>query len=736
MEQQLLWAFRRLVEEKASERPLLVVMDEIHRAEEATLKRIGELVAGVVDVPLLVVLGGRPTPDEWLDCFRLATTVRLEPLSPADSATMVEALARGALPPATVAALAVRGGGNPLHLRELVAMVRGHPGQGETQRAGAGDPFAGLGLPPTLQAILAARLDALPPVYKQCLQNVAVLGELATEDQVRVLGTGRPAEALGSLVSLGLVRHRRDGTFEVADPLMRDVAYETLPRQLRGEQHRRAAGVIPNGLDRARHLDRAASYLPGDERLAAEAAAVLAAEAVKLLDANRPIEGVQLLQRAVDLGHNEPRSLLRLARGLSDISSVDEALAIVDRLPADMGDPVLDAERIHTRGGAQLFRDAAKALVDLEEATDRWAALGRTGNEAWAHANRGVALFFTGRSRESEQQLHIALEQFGEVGDRGGQVAVYRFWSLLRPDDPRIVGWLDESLQYAEELGDRSGQLNSLNALSWNQYFRLRLGGPEDIDPLRKIAERTADMAKEMGSPDLQAHALAIMADTARLAGQLDDAARSASTLQELLKGDSTITIRCLSKAVSYATGRARHEPVELPVFPDDPDPIVALSVAIVLQELVLQGEFAVARDLNSRLTVRPPLHTLEHLTAGLLHALVELLDGDPADARPFLTELIHAARRVGAAPALTIGLAMLAEVAVRVDGDPDAATSLLAEIAGMAEIANRPFSGLAGAMVERAQAIIGRPDAADGLVRSARQLAAPALLITRQLAD
>jgi hypothetical protein len=78
----------------------------------------------------------------------------------------------------------------------------------------------------------------------------------------------------------------------------------------------------------------------------------------------------------------------------------------------------------------------------------------------------------------------------------------------------------------------------------------------------------------------------------------------------------------------------------------------------------------------------------------------------------------------------------MLAEVAVRVDGDPDAATSLLAEIAGMAEIANRPFSGLAGAMVERAQAIIGRPDAADGLVRSARQLAAPALLITRQLAD
>jgi class 3 adenylate cyclase/tetratricopeptide (TPR) repeat protein len=720
MEQELLWAFRRLVEEKAGQRPLLVVIDDIHRAEDATLNRIGELVAGVADVPLLVVLGGRPAPRDWLDCFRLATTVHLEPLSPGESATLVEMLARGALPPATVAALAVRGGGNPLHLRELVTTVKGHPG----------DPFGGIGLPPTLQAVLAARLDALPPLYKQCLQNVAVLGELVTDDQVAALGTDRPAEALAALVSMGLLRHHRDGTYEVADPLMREVAYETLPRQLRGEQHRRAADVVPSALDRARHLDRAAGYLPNDAPLAAEAATALAAEALQLLDANRPVEGAPLLQRAVELGHDRPHDIVRLARALSDTSSIDEALATLERLPEDSGDPVLDADRIHARGAAQIFRDAAAALVDLEEATKRWADLGLPRNEAWAHANRGVALFFVGRSGDAERELRTALEQFAPLKDRSGQIAVYRFWSLLRPDDPRVVGWLDEALRYAEELGDRTGQLNSLNALSWNQYFRLRLGGPDDIAPVGELVHRMIQLAEELGSPELHAYSLAIMADMARLAGQLDEAADSASRLKELLKGDSTSPVVFLSSVVSYAVGRARGQSAELPTLPDSPDPIVSLATAILIQELVLQGEFDAARQFSRQLAVRPPLQTLERLTAGLLRGLVDLLDGDPDAARPPVTELVETARRVEAIPALAIGLAMLAEVAVRVDGDRDAADALLAELKDHAP------GGLAEAMVQRAGAVLGRPGAADALRLSARRLAAPALLITHQFEE
>jgi tetratricopeptide (TPR) repeat protein len=711
MEEEHLWALRRLVEEKAEQRPLLVVIDDIHRAEEATLKRTVDLVARLTGVPMLIILAGRPAPGEWLERFRLATTVRLEPLSPAESAAFVETLARGVLPPATVASVALRGGGNPLHLRELATM--------------GGGAFGGFGLPPTLQAVLAARLDALPAPYKQCLQNVAVLGDVATEQQVAILGTAHAEQALPALVGMGLLRHRSDGTYEVADPLMREVAYETLPRQLRGEQHRQAADVVTSSLDRARHLDRAARFLPGDQALMAEAAAALAGEGLKLLDANRPVEGAQLLQRAVQLGHDEPPDLLRLAKALSDTSQVEEALAMLARLPDASGDPVLDAERIHIRGAAQLFRDAATALVDLQEAARRWAALGLPVREAWAHANGGVALFFLGRGRDAEEELTTALAQFGEAGDRSGQIAVYRFWSLLRPDDPRVAGWLDEALRYASELGDRSSQLVSLNALTWNRYFRLRLGGPDDIAPAMELAGRMADLGAELAMVDMEGQALAVMADLSRLAGDLDEAARMADRLRNLMEGDSGSPLASLSACVSYAVDRATGQAAELPVLTDSPDPLRALAVAVVIQELVLQGEFDTARQLSGRLAGRPGMHTLERLTGGLLRGLAALLDGDPAEARGPMTNLVETASQLEAGPALAVGLALLAEIEVR--GGGDGAADLLDQLP------DPPPGGLAGALIVRTRSVMGEPGAAltdlTALTEAAVRLAAPGLL-------
>src|SRR4029077_12786135 len=102
-------------------------------------------------------------------------------------------------------------------------------------------------------------LDALPPDQKGALQRVSVLGDVAMEDQVAALGLSEPSVPLRSLVAAGLLRQRPDACYEVADPLLREVAYETLPRQVRGEWHRRAAAeAVADPVARGRPLERGA----------------------------------------------------------------------------------------------------------------------------------------------------------------------------------------------------------------------------------------------------------------------------------------------------------------------------------------------------------------------------------------------------------------------------------------------------------------------------------------------
>jgi hypothetical protein len=112
------------------------------------------------------------------------------------------------------------------------------------------------------------------------------------------------------------------------------------------------------------------------------------------------------------------------------------------------------------------------------------------------------------------------------------------------------------------------------------------------------------------------------------------------------------------------------------------------------------------------------------------VHGLVELLDGDPGAARGPLTELLSAARQLDAGPAMAIALALLAEVAVCVDGDEEAAAGLLAQLPDPVP------GGLAGAFVLRAQARMGQPGAAEALAEAAQRLGAPGLLTSRQIAE
>ena len=164
-------AWRRFLEGLAEQRPLVVVVEDIHWADESLLDFLDELVDWVTDVPLLVVATARPELLErrpgWGGGKLNATTLALSPLSDEQTAELIgRLLARPLLAADAQQTLLERAGGNPLYAEQFVEL---YTEQGSTDE---------LALPETLQGIIAARLDGLPDSEKSLLQDAAVVGKV------------------------------------------------------------------------------------------------------------------------------------------------------------------------------------------------------------------------------------------------------------------------------------------------------------------------------------------------------------------------------------------------------------------------------------------------------------------------------------------------------------------------------------------------------------------------------
>jgi class 3 adenylate cyclase/tetratricopeptide (TPR) repeat protein len=235
-------AWRRFLEGLAEQRPLVVVFEDIHWADESLLDFIDELVDWVTDVPLLVVATARPELLErrpgWGGGKLNATTLALAPLTEDQTAQLLgHVLGRSVLPADTERALLERAGGNPLYAEQFAEL---YVERGSTDE---------LPLPETLHGIIAARLDGLGSEEKSLLQDAAVVGKVFWSNSL-----GRKArEVIGTLHALermGFVRRQRQSSVEgeselaFAHALVRDVAYGQIPRADRASKHRRVAEWI------------------------------------------------------------------------------------------------------------------------------------------------------------------------------------------------------------------------------------------------------------------------------------------------------------------------------------------------------------------------------------------------------------------------------------------------------------------------------------------------------------
>jgi class 3 adenylate cyclase len=332
------WAARRYLETLAGERPLVVVLDDLHSAEPTFLDLV-EYVADFAAAPMLLLCTARPdlldARPAWTSPRPNAVALGLEPLPEEDAAVLADGVrdedARRRILDAAE--------GNPLFAEQLVAM-RGEEG-------------ADAEIPPTIQALLAARIDSLDEPERIVVERAAVEGRLFHRGTVVELAPEGVRPDVGahllSLVLKELIRPDRaelpgEDAYRFAHILVRDAAYDAMSKELRADLHERFVDrlerVVPERLAElgeivARHLELAALYrrelgLPDGD--AAPRAAELLARAGERAYGRGDFSATRnLLERATALvAEGDPlrlRMLPRLGAVVFQQGEVDAALA-------------------------------------------------------------------------------------------------------------------------------------------------------------------------------------------------------------------------------------------------------------------------------------------------------------------------------------------------------------------------------------------------------------------------
>ncbi len=362
--EEIAWGFRKLLEQEAQPHSLVVVFDDLHWAEETLFDLVEHVAELSRDAPLLLLCMARPELLErrhsWGGGKWNATTVLLEPLDADETEQLLSEL--GEVSPALHDRIVQVAEGNPLFLEEMLALVRDSGG-------------AQVEVPPTIHALLAARLDQLDPAERSVLERGSVEGRIFHRGAVAALGDGDGEldRRLVALVRKELVRADRaqlpgDDAYRFRHLLIRDAAYEALPKAARADLHRRFAEWLEQHgqslveLDEilGYHLEQAARYLDelgrDDAELADEAARRLATAGRTALWRADAQAARSLLERAIAL---RKRADVHLVVDFAQSSrSTDHLQAGVEALDKAVG----EAEEAGDAAGAALARASAAAL--------------------------------------------------------------------------------------------------------------------------------------------------------------------------------------------------------------------------------------------------------------------------------------------------------------------------------------------------------------------------------------
>jgi class 3 adenylate cyclase/tetratricopeptide (TPR) repeat protein len=562
------WAVRKVLEHLARERPVVVVFDDIHWAEPTMLDLIEHVADWTRDAAVLLVCLARPElldiRSGWGGGKMNATSILLEPL-PGDEASLLvdNLLGRAEIPQAARDRILEAAEGNPLFVEEMLAMLiddgllRFEDGSWRSD-----EDLAHVTVPPTIHLLLAARLDRLDADERAVIERGAVEGKVFHTGAVTTLSpeSVRPnvRTRLLALARKELIRPDRaefvgEDAFRFRHLLIRDAAYQAMPKEQRADLHERFAEWLARAAAEriaeyeeilGHHLERAYRYRTElgvvDDRareLAGRAAEHLYASAVRA-DERGDLNGAKaLLERSIDLsdGAVQLRSLVLLSELLEELAEYPAALDHATRsiaIAEAIGDrrSAVRAELVRITSQGQI--DPARTIeISHVEATAAFDEAGRLGDvELRDEANLVLALFsfFQGRTSETVKILDELMDRAPTMSRRARQEiaglhGISAYFGSLPLDD-------------AFASLDRAFVLQGDSPSGEGQDLRVRaglLGMAGRFEEAHAAIDRSIALFEELGIPNAIVATNQATAETLRLEGRLDEAERVLREMHE-----------------------------------------------------------------------------------------------------------------------------------------------------------------------------------------------------------
>jgi class 3 adenylate cyclase len=486
--EELFWDVRRLLEELAAERPVLLHIDDLQWAEPMLLDLLDHVADLSRGAAILLLCTARPDLLDirtgWGGGKLNATTVLLAPLSGEDSMVLLEELGDG-LDREARARVIEASEGNPLFLEEMVALA-GERGTVE--------------VPPTIQALLTARLEGLPPEERELLERGAVEGEVFHRLAVRALAGERLAAELGLRLA-GLVRKelirphpatfKNDEAFRFRHLLIRDAAYDTLPKATRADLHERFANWLEANagdlveLDEIAgwHLEQAVRYLRELGRavapdVASRAAAHLYSAGRRAGDRSDVPAASNLLERALALSAPDDPLVAEISLALADqhveageFARAEELVALAEQ------DPAVGPLAVLTRLNLMINTRASEALREiearLESLLEEFTSAGNERGIAKAHVVGFLVHLMAAQSRRAAEEARLAALHAARAGDVGLQARALGWYATELAWGPESADTIERELDEIER-GSHAAYVAAILDLSRGEVARLR----------------------------------------------------------------------------------------------------------------------------------------------------------------------------------------------------------------------------------------------------------------------
>ena len=575
--EEIAWGFRKLLEHVASDHPLVIVLDDIQWAQRTLLEAVASVATRATSAPLLFVCSARPEFED--DGSGLGTeraidrvSVRLEPLSPDEGGSLITALLGGSGIPVESATLILSAAeGNPFFLEQMLAswqedgtLVPGPEGWQLSASAGS------LSVPPSIKALLAARLDGLAELDRAVLERGAVVGQVFPRAAVEAMSPEevrhRVGTTLGTLARIRLVRPDdasppEDPAFAFVHLLVRDAAYSGILKRLKADLHERFAKWLrARAADRLTELEEIVGFHfeqayrnlaelgPPDEHaleLRGRGAEHLLTSAHRAFAMSDMRAAAALFDRAIALLPDDddqlPRALLDLGAALMRVGEFDRSrsvLARAERLARTGGDAgvvvLARLESDHVALADDVTVSAEEVRSRAMEAVQVFLPLGDEVGLARAFHMVGLAFWLESRTAAAEEAFVQAVSHAERAGDER-EVLENLAWIVLAALWGPIE--VEAGLRRCAEIFDRARGNRQIQAIAKQSEGGL-LAMRGDFERARECIREGQDVLEDFGwiAEDAGIRQLAALVET--LAGDVgaaeDELRRGCEVLERM----------------------------------------------------------------------------------------------------------------------------------------------------------------------------------------------------------